>query len=120
MDEQMREKLGFSIDDASEDVRVLTYTSGACRPASSEEIALWDALAALSQPAAAEPLANRWIKWTGTGAIESPLPKGALVDLTFGDGVIHEGVEADAYWWWHTKGEMANCIVSFRIAKATP
>jgi len=54
MDEQMQEKLGFHIDSDMHGVRVLTYVSGGCRPASEEEIALWDALAALSQPAAAD------------------------------------------------------------------
>lgn len=52
MDEQLREKLGFSIEDSTELVRVLTWNSGGCRPAQDTEIALWDALAALSQPAA--------------------------------------------------------------------
>lgn len=52
MDEQMREKFGFDIDGDINGVRIVTEVSGGVYPASYTEIALWDALAALSQPAA--------------------------------------------------------------------
>lgn len=53
MDEKaMRERFGFEIEDASHEIRVLRWKDCGCRPAGAEEIALWDALTALSQPAA--------------------------------------------------------------------
>lgn len=62
MDEHMRKKFGFSIEDATNSPRVLTWVSGGCRPAQDTEIALWDAYAALSQPAAAEPATNEEVE----------------------------------------------------------
>ena len=51
MSEQMRQKLGFEITDDA--IRCIKWDDGGQNPASNAEIALWDALAALSQPAAA-------------------------------------------------------------------
>ena len=54
MDEKaMRERFGFEIEDASHEIRVLRWKDCGCRPAGAEEIALWDAFAALSRKAEA-------------------------------------------------------------------
>ena len=44
--DKMREEFGFSISPASDGVRILEWIDCGCRPATDEEIAMWDRLSA--------------------------------------------------------------------------
>lgn len=44
--DKVRAELGFEIDPPDEEIRVLRWMSGGCRPANHEETAMWDLLQA--------------------------------------------------------------------------
>ena len=53
------ENLGFTIENRA-GADVLVWKEGGCRPATSAEIAMWNALSTVQQPVVREPLACEW------------------------------------------------------------
>ena len=56
-DRTMAVTLGFAIENRA-GIDVLVWKDGGCRPATSAEVAMWKALAAVQQPVAPAPLSE--------------------------------------------------------------
>ena len=59
-DRTMAVTLGFTIENRA-GIDVLVWKDGGCRPATSAEVAMWKALAAVQQPVVREPLMDAQI-----------------------------------------------------------
>ena len=72
--------LGFTIENRA-GIYVLVWEAGGCQPATSAEVAMWKALAAVQQPVVREPLTPEQVKIivleAGYDCIDAPDPERA-------------------------------------------